>query len=370
MIVCVLACHVDVIPTNIALQTQEHRWIDFWEHAIQVAMDSSTTLQATKSIQRIVSQIVEARRKAYLTDDAAALGDAADVPEVLDQDIPNKNPGNGRQPLRSCLADAWGDEDDDEEEGFGKDQLSQVAKEFALSLPSVCASFLEAAQHELWTALLNSKIGADKGLQLIEVDTSNKDQSLYLSQGEAAPTKNELLLHYAGRVTTSPTQKSMPLARAFNKYWYLEPLTCNVCSELVCPAWLVKVDYDVNENECPMIIQTKVLTLKWQAPALAVQAKIDSTALQVQDGKFVKKSAKEEYDVDLQLHYLITNDKLLAGSCEEGKMQSDVLLTRAATESEAHIAAAVKEAKHKAKASKEKQVKPQVASDELKHLMT
>ena len=92
MIVCVLACHVDVLPTNVVLQTQEHRWIEFWEHAIQVAMDSSTTLQATKSIQRIVAQIVEARRKAYLTDDAAALGDAADVPEVLDQDIPNKKP--------------------------------------------------------------------------------------------------------------------------------------------------------------------------------------------------------------------------------------------------------------------------------------
>ena len=90
MIVCVLAFHVDVLPTNTVLQKQEHRWLEFWEHAIQVAMDSSTTLQATKSIQRIVAQIVEARRKAYSIDDA--LGDAADVPEVMDQEIPNKEP--------------------------------------------------------------------------------------------------------------------------------------------------------------------------------------------------------------------------------------------------------------------------------------
>ena len=50
----------------------------------------------------------------------------------------------------------------------------------------------------------------------------NEDSGMFLTEGDATPTADDINFNFVGRVSTCPTTKSLPLCRAFGHTFYVE----------------------------------------------------------------------------------------------------------------------------------------------------
>jgi hypothetical protein len=95
--------------------------------------------------------------------------------------------------------------------------------------------------------------------------TSNPS-SLFLQAGTKITKLDKIRFNLAGKLTTTPSVRSLPVAHVAGQYFYADPDTASVMIEHPHPAWLVPADVpEESEEMASMVLKMEEvkMTSQW-----------------------------------------------------------------------------------------------------------
>ena len=166
---------------------------------------------------------------------------------------------------------------------------------------------------------------------------------LFFGKDQAVPSG--VRLNFTGNVTLQASAKALPLFRAFNKCFFVEPgPQSSPSGELACRAWSIDA---CGSGPYSMVMEQKEILIPFQA----------NGRVRMADGKLRKTS--ESLFITANVPFFTVNQEFMeeiAGAkpqqtagklqCDKRRLPEDVFLTREFTETESALKQKVNEAKN------------------------